>query len=72
MREQEMHSWRVEVRVSRAVESVPSETDTERTPDEPVGEGVLREVSEEPTSQHSACTADSLMTSVPRECGRTE
>jgi hypothetical protein len=36
VREPPAHPWRVELRMARAVETVPGEADTERTPDEPM------------------------------------
>ena len=72
MREQEAHSRRVELGMTRAVEAVSREANAERTSDEPVGEGVLREIRQQPTGDYEARAVDPFSACVPGERGGAE
>ena len=72
MREQEAQPRRVEQRVARTMEAVAGEADTHSTSDEPVREGVLGEVRQQPARDYEACAKNPFPAGVPSERGRAE
>ena len=65
MREQEAQPRRVEQRVARTMEAVAGEADTYSTSDDPVREGVLGEVRQQPARDYPACAKDPFPAGVP-------
>jgi hypothetical protein len=53
------------LRVARAVQTVPGEADTQSPPDEPVGEGMLREVCHQPAHDYPTRASNPFPTGVP-------